>query len=361
MNAPAHAGTQAPPADDDDPREVLRRFGLVETTAGLEVVWRRRQRHQTALVAGARRQWFVKRRGGALRHGPVRLDGELAFHRLLVAGDLPTGLAAYVPSLDAADATTLVCVGLGDHAVAGLDPDTTAIPLEEVARHLGQALALTHASDTSVLAGRVVTTDRPVMTFGHVSPEMVGRGPQGFEDLVRLVQGEPRLNGWLRRLRSSWRAPCLTHGDIKLDNVLVAPTASAPFPVALVDWELAGLGDPSWDCGSFVGSLYHQAVERLELGIATDAYQRDGAQITGTVIAFWDRYAAVRADQGWPVDSHELDRMLAWAGFWMIQRIALLLPMRRTVDAQDVAALHVAASLLAHVEPASLDIQEARR
>ena len=43
-----------------------------------------------------------------------------------------------------------------------------------------------------------------------------------------------------------WRPSCLVHGDLKWDNCLVDATASAT-SVRVIDWELAGRGDPAWD------------------------------------------------------------------------------------------------------------------
>ena len=45
---------------------------------------------------------------------------------------------------------------------------------------------------------------------------------------------------------------CLIHGDIRLTNCLVHPSApnERTKQIALVDWENAGCGDPCWDIGS---------------------------------------------------------------------------------------------------------------
>ncbi len=41
---------------------------------------------------------------------------------------------------------------------------------------------------------------------------------------------------------------CLVNHDMKWDNIALQPSGSGFRPV-LVDWELAGLGDPAWDLG----------------------------------------------------------------------------------------------------------------
>ncbi len=55
-----------------------------------------------------------------------------------------------------------------------------------------------------------------------------------------------RLADWLRAHRPADQPGTLCHGDYKLDNVLFAPE-SPPRLAAVVDWEMAGIGDPLVD------------------------------------------------------------------------------------------------------------------
>ena len=54
------------------------------------------------------------------------------------------------------------------------------------------------------------------------------------------------LAGWLDGNRPAEQAPALFHGDYKMDNVLYAET-SPPDLLAVVDWEMASIGDPLVD------------------------------------------------------------------------------------------------------------------
>ena len=64
-----------------------------------------------------------------------------------------------------------------------------------------------------------------------------------------------RCRQWTR-LRCGWRhislptrsIPAVVHGDFKLDNVLLNPLDPADI-VAVLDWEMAALGDPLVDLG----------------------------------------------------------------------------------------------------------------
>jgi len=55
-----------------------------------------------------------------------------------------------------------------------------------------------------------------------------------------------RAAEWLRIHRPPDQPSALFHGDYKLDNVLFAPE-SPPRIAAVVDWEMAGIGDPLVD------------------------------------------------------------------------------------------------------------------
>jgi aminoglycoside phosphotransferase (APT) family kinase protein len=76
--------------------------------------------------------------------------------------------------------------------------------------------------------------------------------------LITSIQRFPLYCGLLDALRSEWRHETLVHYDVKLENLLVVRTpasAKANYGIAIVDWELAGLGDPAWDVGSLFGEI----------------------------------------------------------------------------------------------------------
>jgi aminoglycoside phosphotransferase (APT) family kinase protein len=64
-------------------------------------------------------------------------------------------------------------------------------------------------------------------------------------DLMALV--EEAGNAW------SARAPI--HGDVKWDNVLARREPSGAWRLWLIDWELAGWGDPGWDVAGLAETI----------------------------------------------------------------------------------------------------------
>jgi hypothetical protein len=69
---------------------------------------------------------------------------------------------------------------------------------------------------------------------------------------IKIIQGFPEFCELLDQLSDEWVNERLIHFDIKWDNCLILPPRSRGCNIALriVDWELAGIGDPCWDIGS---------------------------------------------------------------------------------------------------------------
>lgn len=76
------------------------------------------------------------------------------------------------------------------------------------------------------------------------------------------------VGDWLEANRPADQAPALAHGDYKLDNVLFAPGAP-PQLLAVVDWEMAAIGDPLVDLAWAL--IFHPGPEgTMRLGMAKE-------------------------------------------------------------------------------------------
>jgi thiamine kinase-like enzyme len=146
-----------------------------------------------------------------------------------------------------------------------------------LARALGRALAQLHAIAPD---GEQLRRDAPWVLALHRPPlEALRYLSAASVELVKLLQRDEPLTAALDELRVGWRCEALVHRDVKRANC-VAHGAR----VALVDWEMAGWGDPAWDVGSVLGERHEPAVEQ----------------------ALWDAY--VRARRLHEADSAELLR-----------------------------------------------------
>jgi aminoglycoside phosphotransferase (APT) family kinase protein len=96
------------------------------------------------------------------------------------------------------------------------------------------------------------------------------------------------LATWLDAARPADGAPALCHGDYKLDNVLFA-AGSPPNLLAVVDWEMASIGDPLVDLAWAL--IFHPGPEgTMPLGrTAEPRFAVEGLPDPGALV---ERYAA---------------------------------------------------------------------
>ncbi len=92
---------------------------------------------------------------------------------------------------------------------------------------------------------------------------------------------------WLERNLVPERPPALCHGDYKLDNVLFAPEAP-PRLLAVVDWEMAGIGAPLVDLAWAL--IFHPREGTMPLGMGRHpGFALEGVPSRQDLI---DRYAS---------------------------------------------------------------------
>ena len=130
----------------------------------------------------------------------------------------------------------------------------------DLASMMGKALGTLHcptqrrekALDDSWFSGRppwVLTLYRPhLRIFWDASEAKL--------QLIKLMQHSTELCQLLDDLRLDWQADRLIHFDIKWENWVLRARSSThrKAELKLVDWELAGMGDPCWDIGSVFSS-----------------------------------------------------------------------------------------------------------
>jgi Ser/Thr protein kinase RdoA (MazF antagonist) len=103
----------------------------------------------------------------------------------------------------------------------------------------------------------------------------------GQRELVRLVKRHGGFAAALEAIEAEWHPHSMIHGDWKLDNCLVGAHADR---IHVVDWELAGWGDPAWDVATLLQSYWN-----LWLG---DPEEHPIATIQPVLRAFLEGYGA---------------------------------------------------------------------
>lgn len=119
--------------------------------------------------------------------------------------------------------------------------------------------------------GRIHNESSQPGSLARVAPALTGEAPwiveigakaesimpsmQGASrELVAAIRCSPVLSAGLASLGHNWRRSALMHGDIKWDNIVVAPAGDGG-QIHFVDWELCNLGDPLWDVAGMMSAL----------------------------------------------------------------------------------------------------------
>jgi len=157
-------------------------------------------------------------------------------------------------------------------------------------QQLGSILARIHSIDTG----------EPALRFGLAAPEP-GVSPAAAE-LERLGQGyralavEPHpvldlADRWLRERSPPAPQTTLVHGDYRVGNVMFDETGIQ----AILDWELAHVGDPIEDLGWLCVRAWRFGNDSLAVGgVGTreelvEAYESaGGAQVDPQALRFWE-------------------------------------------------------------------------
>ena len=135
---------------------------------------------------------------------------------------------------------------------------------------LGLALGRLHAAGRDVAAALGLVPRRPWILDleTHGLPSVVPATDAVTAVRSRLLESSA-VSGVIAGLGASAAGRAVVHGDVKFDNVLVL---ADPVRVCLIDWELAGLGEPGWDVAGIVeGTLTAQLFTGGRIDVPTSA------------------------------------------------------------------------------------------
>ncbi|MGB8860701.1 MAG: phosphotransferase family protein [Ilumatobacteraceae bacterium] len=189
--------------------------------------------------------------------------------QVVAASTDPSALGSAFMVLTAVEGETIARKILRDEHYARA---RTVLPAQ-----LGAALAQLHAVDTTGLSS-LPTTDQV---------------QQYREALDQLGQPHPTFElvfKWLAAHRPPARPPVLVHGDFRLGNVIVADDGLR----AILDWELAHLGDPMEDLGWLCVKAWRFGAQRPVAGVGEyrqlfDAYEAaGGGAVDPDVVRWWE-------------------------------------------------------------------------
>ena len=142
---------------------------------------------------------------------------------------------------------------------------------------------------------------------GYLRRQLRRMGEQREAVRGRALPELDAVGAWLAEHVPDSPAPALLHGDLKLDNVILAPSSPARV-AAVIDWELSTLGDPLADLGWLLYFWREQGEEPFPIPVANvthlpgfsrraelrDRYER----LTGARVSDAPWYAALG---GWKI------------------------------------------------------------
>jgi hypothetical protein len=186
-------------------------------------------------------------------------------------------------------------------------------------------------------------------------------GRRAAPQVLELIARDPQLATSLETLRHRWRRDTLLHGDLKLQNCLLAGNGggSGEDGIKIVDWELACLGEASWDVGSLLQSYLALWVLSMpaesEDGSLTVAVQAEAAELPLAALqpllqALWHGYAR------WTEEDGTLVRCLEATGARLLQTAFEYGAAHREVHPNVVLLIQLASNILAQPHQAAEEL-----
>jgi Ser/Thr protein kinase RdoA (MazF antagonist) len=176
-----------------------------------------------------------------------------------------------------------------DHSILIFEflPDESPLPVApnrlapEAGRLVGAAMARFHGDMCRSEFAELYPQDPPVFLRMHRWDAGRLTEQPGQQELVRLVKRHGGFATALEAIEREWHPETMIHGDWKLDNCLVSGHSDR---IHVVDWELAGWGDPMWDVATLLQSYWNLWLD--------DSEEHPIATIRPVLRAFLEGYGA---------------------------------------------------------------------
>lgn len=166
-----------------------------------------------------------------------------------------------------------------------LRDDEFAVARERFVGDCARELAAIHALDTAPVASFLSVLDDPVAAQRDTF-DVLGDPHPVFELAFR----------WLEGNRPPMGEPAVVHGDFRMGNFLVGPDGVT----AVLDWELAHLGDPAEDLGWLCARAWRFGGAGAVGGLGTrealvEAYAAAGGRaVSLDTLRWWEVFATLR-------------------------------------------------------------------
>ncbi|MEH1937564.1 MAG: phosphotransferase [Nostoc sp.] len=203
----------------------------------------------------------------------------------------------------------------------------------------------------------------PAQGLGSIEPEIFGTVPTDALKFYVLYQQYESLESAIADLAYDWNPCCLTHNDLKLNNILVHSRWEKldNCLVRLIDWSACSWGDPAFDLGALLASYLGIWLKSLVVDPTIELEESLHLALTPLEILQPSIIALIRAYiNTFPmILSYRSDfilRVIQFAGLALIHQIQDMITCRKYFNNADICMLQVAKNLLTMPEQAVLTI-----
>lgn len=191
----------------------------------------------------------------------------------------------------------------------------------------------------------------------RITPEIFGAVPADGLKFFALYQRYDSLGQAIAELGKAYTPSCLTHNDLKLNNILLHTNWQQPDDsiIRLIDWERNSWGDPAFDLGTLFGSYIQIWLSSLviskslsieeSLSLAVTPLEQLQPSIAALAKAYLETFPEILKHR-----PNFLPRVVQFAGFALIQRIQAMIQYQKSFGNTGIAMLQVAKSLLCRPE-----------
>jgi aminoglycoside phosphotransferase (APT) family kinase protein len=224
----------------------------------------------TYLLKGDRGEFVLRRPPAGVGKGPAHdMPREYRILAALATRDIPAPRPiALCEDMTVIGTTFYLMEGVHGLILRGA---SGVAPAPEVMRRLSESFVTTLAAIHSVDASdpAIAALGKPE---GYIARQISGWTKRWEASRTDDVLPMDRVATWLASNQPESSGVCLVHNDYKYDNLVLDPADNSKI-VAVLDWEMATLGDPLLDVGTSLGYWVeagdHPAFRSLGLGVTS--------------------------------------------------------------------------------------------
>lgn len=250
----------------------------------------------------------------------------------------------------------------------------------EIAASIGAVLATIHRStfehqnyrDFFLKNREDVSTDQApnlVRGLDRIGPDVFGQVPAEGLKFFALYQRYDSLGKAIAALTTTFEPCCLTHNDLKLNNILLhnnwqkvsKAEQSSDSSIRLIDWERCSWGDPAFDLGMLIASYLQIWLSSLVVSKSIDINESlrlamtPLEQLQPSIAALTEAYLSHFPE----IVEHRPDflrRVVQFSGLALIQQIQAMIQYQKSFGNGGICMLQVAKSLLCRPEQSIMTV-----